>query len=136
MRSAVAAILLLGMLPGPAVAAQVALNCAFTSSTDDLTKYVLANQFIFDTDAQTLDMRVANSKMNWFFVTQKTEFIDDVFHVRFGKDGLIAAAGLRNSVPFAFRLTAAGQLDFTYFSPDAAERIQWQCSRSRDGSAD
>jgi len=123
------AILLLPAFASPAYAARVAVSCAMLNSTDDLTKYVLANEFVFDTDAQSLDMRVKNSGANWLFVTQKTEFLDDAFTVRIGKDRTVSAAGLRNSVPVAFRLNPDGGLDFAYVTAERTERIHYTCSQ-------
>ena len=116
-------------LVSTATAQPETISCAIFSTTDNLTKYVLADQFVFDTDAQSLDMRVRGSQMNWLFVTQKTEFLDDVFSVRIKDDGTIAAAGLRNSVPVAFRMSPIGTLILSYITDETTERIQWKCDR-------
>jgi hypothetical protein len=123
-----ALLVLLFTVVGPAQAARVTVICAMLNSTDDLTKYVNANEFVFDSDTQSLDMRVKNSGANWFFVTQKTEFLDDVFSVKIGKDGTVSAAGLRNSVPVAFRLNPNGGLDFAYVTDKQVERIHYSCA--------
>lgn len=123
------AIVLFAALCSPASAARIVALCVFTKSTDNLTKYVQANEFAFDDETQSLDMRVKNSSANWLFVTQKTEFLDDTFSVKIDDNGTVAAVGLRNSVPVAFRLDPDGSLDFSYITPDKPENIHFECVR-------
>lgn len=115
----------------PATAAPITVACDLQSSTTYGTRFIEADQFVYDGAEQSVDMRSAKTVgtsdlVNWLFVTRKTQFFDDDFVLRTG-DGWFVGAGIYGGHPVAMRLTAAGKLTMTYLDGDIPQVIIWQC---------
>lgn len=123
------------LLVGPVAAAPLTVACALESTTTRATRFIEVDQFVFDFEAESMDMRSARTMgtsdpVNWLYVTRKDTIFDDVFALRKYPDGQIAGGGIAGGVPTAFNLNVRGALLMTYIVPSGgAETITWQCLR-------
>lgn len=119
---------------GPSSAAPVTLSCVFTTSNSPNHPFAQADQFVYDLEASSAELRVARSMgtdvpVNWIFVTRRSPLDDDSFAVRRTTQGVVGA-GIHGSAPHSFALSDTGLLvwSFIWFTEEPTWLV-WQCQR-------
>jgi hypothetical protein len=119
-------------IPCSANANPLTLACALVSPEQNSTRFDEANQFVIDPDAQSVDMRAAETMatslpVNWLFITRKDDFFDDAFSVREGEDR-IAGGGVYGGTAHIFTYDkAAGMLTWMFMALGEPAILRWRC---------
>ena len=121
-------------ISGPTSASPITLSCQFLDSNDPNHWFAEADQFIYDLEGQSAELRVARTMgtgtpVNWIFVTRRTALDDDRFTVKETAQGIIGA-GIYGSAPHSFDLYDSGLLvwSFLWFSAQPTW-LNWHCER-------
>ncbi|MCX5578967.1 hypothetical protein [Kaistia terrae] len=119
---------------GPAKAAPMTLACDLVATTTRATRFIEADQFVFDLEDQSVSIRAAKTigteaPVDWLFTNRTDMFGEDHFVLsRRGSD--IVGAGIYGSNPVAIRLRSDGALTWVFVDLEGTpQTMRWGCQK-------
>jgi hypothetical protein len=143
MKNFFASLILAAVVPTTAIASPVTYACTFLDRSSNLSDHLIfvgADQLVIDDDADTVELRVANTVgtdklKNWIFSNNDTYKsinggVPERFVVDTNPEQGISGVVIRMAMPLAFYLsTKTGELQWTLTTENEVSWFKWKCSR-------